>query len=157
SLWGEVDKDITFEFETLWELDEKQEAEVRKINAETDKIMVEGGVLDPAEVRKKVAAEANSPYADIDVEDVPEPPQDEMMNEPAEQPGQEDGELPGASDLMPFQLAMAFDAWNESDHPRVAGGENAGQFTAGGGGGGGGSEKAKSSGGSKKSPGEHAS
>jgi len=72
SLWGEVDNEITFVFEPLWALDEKAEADKREVEARTDVSLIDSGVLTPEEVRKKVAADPDSPYASIDVEDVPD-------------------------------------------------------------------------------------
>jgi phage-related protein (TIGR01555 family) len=76
SLWGEVDDGIDFEFVPLWSLDEKGEAEVEKTKAETDAILTDLGALDPKEVRKRVAADPGSDYASIDVEDMPELPEE---------------------------------------------------------------------------------
>lgn len=73
SLWGAVDPDITFEFVPLWALSEKEEAELRKIEAETDDILVNGcSALRPEEVRQRVAADPDTPYTGLDVDDVPE-------------------------------------------------------------------------------------
>lgn len=261
NLWGEVDEDITFKFEQLWALDEKEEAEVRKIEAETDDILVNGvAALHPEEVRRRIATDPNTPYEDIDVGDMPEAPVDEgALNLKGNEPfakgaqGEEDeggggGGSPfggggpeggnpfgGSDDEMPEILqggrssspgrrrpvqsaihqsyqhrhqaepgssqgsrpigtgktsmisggglvptgqlqagadrvsslsspglspeagpnvtkllaaAIAMDAaaaWNESDHPRVQGGEHGGEFTAGGGGGSSGGEKEQAS------------
>jgi len=41
-----------FEFNPLWQLGEKEEAEFKKITAETDQIYINNGVLDPSEVRE---------------------------------------------------------------------------------------------------------
>jgi phage-related protein (TIGR01555 family) len=41
----------TFEFTKLWQLNEKEHAELRKVQAETDVAYLEQGVLDPEEVR----------------------------------------------------------------------------------------------------------
>lgn len=71
-LWGDVDKDITFEFEPLWQLDEAAQATVRKTDADTDIELVDAGILHPEEVRARIAAEKDSPYAGLDVDDVPE-------------------------------------------------------------------------------------
>ena len=74
SLWGEVDPALTIKFEQLWSLDEKEEAEVRKIEAETDDILINGtGSLSPEESRKRIAADPDTPYASLDVDDMPEP------------------------------------------------------------------------------------
>jgi len=47
---GKVNQDISWNFKPLWQLDDKEVAEVRKIIAETDKIYLETGVLDTEEV-----------------------------------------------------------------------------------------------------------
>ena len=78
SLWGEIDPDITFEFEPLHELNEKEEAEVHEVEARTDNILVDMGAISPAEVRKRVAADPDSAYASLDVDDVPDLKQEEM-------------------------------------------------------------------------------
>ena len=74
SLWGAVDEDIRFEFEPLWSLDEKGEAEVRKIEADTDAVLVDLGALDQNEVRRRVASDPDSPHSDLDVNKVITPP-----------------------------------------------------------------------------------
>lgn len=75
-LWGEIDPNITFKFVPLHQLSEKEEAEVRKMDADTDVALVAEGIIDPEEVRKRLAGDKDSPYALIDVEDVPERPED---------------------------------------------------------------------------------
>ncbi|WP_050578471.1 DUF1073 domain-containing protein [Rhizobium leguminosarum] len=72
SLWGEVDPAIDFKFKPLFSLDEKSEAEVEKLKAETDQILIDTGVLSPDESRKRVANDPGSDYASIDVEEVPD-------------------------------------------------------------------------------------
>ena len=71
---GDVDEDITFEFQPLEEMNEKELAEIEKIEAETDTLLLDGGVLSPIEVRQRIAAEVDSPYQNIDVDDIPEHP-----------------------------------------------------------------------------------
>jgi uncharacterized protein len=71
SLWGQIDPAITFAFVPLSDLTPKEKAEVQKIEAETDEIRINSSVLDPAEVRKRVANEPDSPYPGIDPEKVP--------------------------------------------------------------------------------------
>jgi Terminase large subunit, T4likevirus-type, N-terminal/Anti-CBASS protein Acb1-like len=72
SLWGVVDPAITFAFVPLSDLTPKEKAEVDKIEAETDDIRINGGVLDPAEVRKTVANNPDSRYPGIDPDGVPD-------------------------------------------------------------------------------------
>jgi phage-related protein (TIGR01555 family) len=62
SLFGEVDKAITFQFEGLHSLTEKEQAEARKFDAETDIMYIDGGVVSPDEVRAKLASNPNTPY-----------------------------------------------------------------------------------------------
>jgi phage-related protein (TIGR01555 family) len=72
SLWGEVDDGIDFEFESLWALDEKGEAEVRKIEAETGQILIDDGTISSEEERKRVASDPGSGYETIDVLNIPD-------------------------------------------------------------------------------------
>ena len=55
SLYGEVDKDISFKFKPLWELDEVQLAQVEQVKATTDQIRIDSGVISPEEARANVA------------------------------------------------------------------------------------------------------
>jgi len=71
SLWGAVDPAITFTFVTLSDLTLKEKAEVEKVEAETDEIRINSSVLDPAEVRKRVGNDPDSPYPVINPDDVP--------------------------------------------------------------------------------------
>lgn len=72
SLWDEVDSDITFEFDPLWALDEKAKAEVEKTKAEIDQVLIDSGVVAPAESRARVAADPESEYATLDVANIPD-------------------------------------------------------------------------------------
>jgi uncharacterized protein len=72
SLWGVVDPAITFAFVPLTDLTPKEKAEVEKLEAETDDIRINGGVLDPAETRKSIANNPDSRYPGIDPDDVPD-------------------------------------------------------------------------------------
>jgi phage-related protein (TIGR01555 family) len=96
SLFGAIDEDIGYEFESLWELDETAQAANRKTDADTDVAYVTAGVLDPVEVRERVARAEGSAYSNIDVSDVPEPPEQpdpEIGGDPSEhaEPDERDG------------------------------------------------------------------
>lgn len=80
--YGEIDPDIGFAFEPLRVLSETELAAVRKTDAETDAIYMESGALSPTEVRTRLAGEEDSPYAGIDIDDLPEPPQDDGEDDP---------------------------------------------------------------------------
>jgi phage-related protein (TIGR01555 family) len=102
SLWGEVDQDLTFEFEPLWSLDEKAQAEVREIDARTDQLLADTGVVRPEEIRAKVAADPNSGFNALDKDDVPDLRQEEEQGlEPksgaaklAQEPDEDEGDEP---------------------------------------------------------------
>lgn len=74
SLFGDVDPLITFRFVPLWSLDKKGEAEVREINARTLTTLIDGGVIHTEEGREALASDPDSPFASLDVNDVPEDP-----------------------------------------------------------------------------------
>ncbi len=95
SLWDEIDPDITFDFVQLRELTEKEEAELRKLDAETDDILMNGcQAISPEEVRMRVAGDENGPHAGLDPDDMPEPPQQPQENGTG-QPGERGESRPG--------------------------------------------------------------
>ncbi|MBK3786783.1 DUF1073 domain-containing protein [Paraburkholderia aspalathi] len=68
SLFGAIDPDIGFRYVPLWTLDELQLANVRKIEAETDSILInENNAIVPAESRKRLAGQEDGPYAALDL------------------------------------------------------------------------------------------
>jgi phage-related protein (TIGR01555 family) len=81
--FGVIDPDITFIWQPLWSLDDEKLANVRKVNAETDAVGVDHGWLSPAEVRQTIAAEEDSRYSSIDVDDMPPMPDPEAEGDPA--------------------------------------------------------------------------
>ena len=141
NLWGKIDKEISFIFEPLWSMTEKEVAEVDKLEAETDQIRIDSGVIHPEEARSALANEPNSRYADINVADVPEPPADPMGMDPfgngdggegsdGEKDGGDDsnpgGDKPGvAQDEFPYAIFPegASDQWEEGKHPRATDGK----------------------------------
>jgi uncharacterized protein len=72
NLWGAIDPGITFTFVPLSDLTPKEKAEVEKIEAETAEIRINSSVISPAEERKRVANEPDTPYQGIDPDDVPD-------------------------------------------------------------------------------------
>lgn len=165
SLFGEIDPGITFEFEPLRVMTEKEKAEKQKMDAERDGMRLDQGAISPEEIRGIIVNDPELPYTGLDPDDVPEPP-DPMggMGEGGDDPegaigkgGKPpaeggSGKEPGAGDSAVIPFAGAHDAWSESEHPRGQPG-NAGQF-----GPGGGSSKTgtKSSKTSESGPGGHA-
>lgn len=100
-LWGEIDDGIDFTFKPLIELSAKEQAELRKADAETDGQDLDRGVLSPAERRRKLVNAPDSDYADLDPDEVPEPPQpgsaEELELGGHEEQGAEGGEEKAAA------------------------------------------------------------
>lgn len=71
NIWGKVDPDLIFEYEPLWELDEQQVVEMQATKAKTHQTYVEMGATDGYEVRQSLVDDPNSPYENIDPDDVP--------------------------------------------------------------------------------------
>ena len=72
SLWDEVDQEITYDFEPLWEMTEKERGEKKKADAETGQIHIDSGVISPAEERQRIINDPDSAYQGLDPEDVPD-------------------------------------------------------------------------------------
>lgn len=69
---GEIDPAIDFEFVPLYQLDPVQAATARKTDADTDSVLIQAGVIAQEEARGRLANDPESPYAGIEVSDVPE-------------------------------------------------------------------------------------
>lgn len=93
-LWGEIDPTITFEFCPLWQVSALDAATIRASNANADGIYLDRSVVSQEEVRTKLAKDPDSGYSGIDVEDVPELPEEDMTDPGtelnAEDPASED-------------------------------------------------------------------
>jgi uncharacterized protein len=72
--FGEIDPEIGFMWEPLWSLNKLAAAQVRKTDAETDVILINGAVISPQESRVRLAADEDSPYASLDLDEEIEGP-----------------------------------------------------------------------------------
>lgn len=72
SLWGEIDPEITFEFEPLWEMSQKEKSDKEKADGERHQIYVDMGAFSPAEIRKIAIDDPTLPYTGLHPEDVPD-------------------------------------------------------------------------------------
>ncbi len=113
SLFGKLIDGMGFEFLPLWEMDDKDKAEMRKADADADVAYVTAGIISPEEARERLAHDETSPYHSVDLTD---PPPDQGNDGDGEDNEGEFGNV-------------AADAWNEADHPR----DKDGKFGAGGG------------------------
>lgn len=74
SEFGVIDEDITHSFVPLHELSETEKAANRKSNADTNAVYLDRGVIRTEEVRGQLAADPDSGFESLDVDDLPEPP-----------------------------------------------------------------------------------
>ena len=117
--YGDIDEDISIEFEPLWQLDEAGVAAVYKTRADTAAVYIETGVLDPEDERTRIAAEPGNPYMGLEGEAPGMPEEGEQspdLTDPSERidTAAENGSMSGANS---GDMAMDFE-FNESDHPR---------------------------------------
>lgn len=71
--FGEIEPDIKASFIALADEDEKLQAEIQKIKADTAAIYTDRGITSKQEERARLAADPESGYDSIDIDDVPEP------------------------------------------------------------------------------------
>jgi len=74
SLFGEIDPDIGFTFVPLYQMTPKEESEIRAADGVTDCAYVAAGIIDPSEVRDRLAKDPNSGYQGLDTDAVIVPP-----------------------------------------------------------------------------------
>jgi len=78
NLWGTIDPNIGWKWNPIKHLDKVEQATADKMNAETDSIRINDGIVSPDEVRQVLANDEESPYHGIDPSDVPEPPENDL-------------------------------------------------------------------------------
>lgn len=66
SLFGSIDPNIGFEFNPLYQMTQKELAEIRKSNADTATAYINGAVIDPSEERERLARDPESGYQGLD-------------------------------------------------------------------------------------------
>lgn len=116
-LFGKVNDNITFDFVPLRQMSETELSTIRKSDTDRDVAYIQAGVVSAEEVRGRLAGEPGSGYNGIDVEDVPEMPDDGFSD------GMNDGEGEEVGDPADPKPEPAQDAeWDESKHPRAENG-----------------------------------
>lgn len=78
SLFNEIDPDIKFEFVSLWEMSDKDKADIRKSNADAAAVYIANGVISPEEDRERLQNEDGGMYAGTLDGEAPELPEDNM-------------------------------------------------------------------------------
>lgn len=81
-LWGKIDPDIEFVFPDLWDMDEKERAEINKIKADTDAVYLDSGVVSQEEARERLAEDYDGNYTSVDLSgEPPELPETDFVTD----------------------------------------------------------------------------
>ena len=99
SEFGEIDDSLAWQWNDLKQQDGLQEANIRKIDADAAVELINAGVLSPEEIRQHLASQEDSPYSNIDVSDVPVPPEDPNAD-PFGMSAETEQEVPGAPSVV---------------------------------------------------------
>lgn len=75
SLFGDIDPEINFVFDPLFQLSETELATVRKTEADTDAVLITAGVISTDDVRQRIASDPDSPYHGLELNEVPDEPE----------------------------------------------------------------------------------
>ena len=87
SLFGEIDQEIGFEWIPLWSVSETESANIRKVDADTDAVLIGAGVIDTNEARTRIAKQENSAYPSLELnpellDEIEEPDGEEQRAKP---------------------------------------------------------------------------
>lgn len=82
SLFGDIDPEIDFIFEPLFQLSETEQATVRKTEADTDAVLITAGVISTDDVRQRIASDPDSPYHGLELNEVPDDPEPDDEDAP---------------------------------------------------------------------------
>ena len=74
SEFGYIDEDLTHSYVPLHEQSETEKSQNRKANADTDAIYIDRGIVSAEDVHARLAADEDSGFDSLDVDDLPEPP-----------------------------------------------------------------------------------
>jgi hypothetical protein len=69
SEFGEIDPDIDFVWEPLYQLTDLEKAQVRKADADADQVLIDAGVIAQEEARMRLASDPDSPYHGLEARD----------------------------------------------------------------------------------------
>ncbi len=67
STFGDIDPDINFKFVELWQMSALELAQIRKSDAETDNVLVSGGIIVADESRARLASDPDSGYDGLEL------------------------------------------------------------------------------------------
>lgn len=76
SLFGEIDDDISVSFVPLWEMSDRENADIRLIDAQIDQIYTTSGIVDADEVRERLREDDSGIYRGVDLDSPADVPPD---------------------------------------------------------------------------------
>lgn len=82
SLYGSIDPAIGFEFLPLWEMSDKDKADIRKADADADAVYVTNGIVSNDEARQRLSLDETSLYYGVDLSDPAPDVEDETDEAP---------------------------------------------------------------------------
>jgi len=103
STLGRIDPDISFDFNPLGKDDELAKANIQKVKADTDAVLIQAGEIEPGEGRQRLVDDPDSGYGHIDPEQVPQAPESGEMDDSEEASGSEAGVPPQDAKSKLFQ------------------------------------------------------
>jgi len=121
SLFGEIDPDINFNFVPMYQMTPAEEAEIRAKDGLTDVGYINAGVVDPSEVREKLAKDPASGYDGLDTSLIIVPP-----GEPDDVPPDDD--TPGKASKQP--MGGAQDEQSRKDNGEFGSGSGGHEYLA---------------------------
>jgi uncharacterized protein len=74
-LYGVIDDKISFTWNPLEQMSEKELSEIRLSDAQATAIYNQAGIIDPIEERERLARDPDSGYQGLDVNKLPDPPE----------------------------------------------------------------------------------
>ena len=78
NLGYDINEALGFKFPSMVEMDESERANLNKLQADRDNIYLAAGVISQEEVRQRLSMDKNSGYSMIDIDDVPEMPEEPL-------------------------------------------------------------------------------
>lgn len=119
SIWGKIVDDIQFEFEPLWEMSDKDKAEIAKSEAEADASYIDHGVISPEESRDRLNREDGGQYESLLDGPAPELPDEDEMG--GESEDDQSGNVTGAADIAVGNISVHVEEPGGEDSALAAG------------------------------------
>ena len=120
NLGYDINEALGFKFPSLVEMDESERANLNKMQADRDNIYLAAGVLSQEEVRQRLSMDKNSGYSMIDIDDVPEMPEEPLKD--AEKVDSDEEDRIAADEIIEEKKEIVkdvvMDEFVENEHPR---------------------------------------